>query len=56
MPVKKAPIPVTFLSVLSAATLEAHPTSAPACQASREMVEPAEVLQKDTKYYACAEE
>lgn len=33
-PVKKAPIRVIFLSALSAATVEARPTSAPAFQAS----------------------
>lgn len=33
-PVRKAPIRVTFLSALSAATPEARPTSAPACQGS----------------------
>lgn len=41
---------VTFLSALSAATLEAHPSFAPACRVSLEMEESAKVLHTDTKY------
>lgn len=48
-PVKKAPIRVIFLSVLSAATVEAHPMSAPACQALWEMAEFAKVQQGEGK-------
>lgn len=39
----KAPTPVIFLSALSAATLEAPPTSAPACRALWGMDAPAKV-------------